>query len=262
MNSPEVHSWLQPVFIGTPGRARCTKPFCTTCGSLDFRSDLWNGAAKQAGIAIRFPDNENPHTVLANRPMADRESLGHALIAGLRALPSRWLESEPLRTAIIEFQILRDQHGVDLDLEVALAGTTAGEEMARMREHSARMLKQRRRYEASQTPQAIEEWRRFKREARAKAHSERQLIALRRNQRRVELLSALAGQSPAERLDRFANDRDLALECIPTELIPSHGRDLESVGRATISALIARIGRRRGPWGNLRRMLEQLADRE
>lgn len=260
MEQPDEDDWLRSVFDASVRMGWCAKPYCTTCGCVNFRRAVWSGAARHAGLAIPFGNGVHPHHAIARLKRTDRESIARALIAGLRALPGKWLESDSLRTTLIEIGILRDLQFVSRGLEAELAGTTAGEALTRMRRHAADALERRRRYEASQTPEAIGERRRIKREASAAAHAVRLLKTLRRNAERVELLSALARQSPNERLKQLAIDRRLALDAVPAELIPSDPGELGELDRATAAALLTQIGRRRGRWGSLRRMLEHWID--
>ncbi|MBX3463980.1 MAG: hypothetical protein KF830_12480 [Planctomycetes bacterium] len=70
------------------------------------------------------------------------------------------------------------------------------------------------------------------------------------------MLAALVRLPAFERLSRFATDPALNLDCVSPELIPDQEGDLVDLERATAVALIARIGRRKGRWGRLRRMLD------
>lgn len=147
-------------------------------------------------------------------------------------------------------------HGVLMALDSELSGTPAGDALARMREHAERIIAERKRREAYESPQAVEERKRVKREQRAIAHALRQSETRRRNAERLELLAALARLSAAERLSLFAKDAALKLDCVPAQLIPAQESDLNDLGMETAVALVARIGRRKGAWGRLRRMIE------
>ena len=69
-------------------------------------------------------------------------------------------------------------------------------------------------------------------------------------------------RSTAERLSRFATDPALTLDCVSAELIPAQERDLIDLEMAYAVALVARIGRRKGAWGRLRRMIEHRLETE
>ncbi|GIV62825.1 MAG: hypothetical protein KatS3mg045_0164 [Bellilinea sp.] len=126
-----------------------------------------------------------------------------------------------------------------------------------MREHAAKIEERRKQREEYESRQAIEERRRIKREQKAIAHAQRQLVTRQRNAERLELLEALAHISPAERLIRFATDMTFKLDCISADLIPAQEQDLIALDKETSIALINRIGQRKGAWGRLRRLLER-----
>ncbi|MEW6246445.1 MAG: hypothetical protein AB1555_07025 [Nitrospirota bacterium] len=70
------------------------------------------------------------------------------------------------------------------------------------------------------------------------------------------MLAVLASMSGAERLSRFATDSAVNLDSVPPELIPTQESEVANLGVAEAVALVARIGRRKGAWGRLRRMIE------
>ena len=81
-----------------------------------------------------------------------------------------------------------------------------GEALAQMREDAEEAEVRWELRSAYESPQAITERKRVKREERATAHARRQSETRRRNTERLELLAALARLSPAERLSQFATD--------------------------------------------------------
>lgn len=230
------------------------RPYCTTCGCLEFRRAYWAAAARQAGMASRFESARLPRDILGGVSAAEREVLVRTLVAGLRELPPTWSDSEAFRTIIIDLDPPLILHGVLMALDTELSATPAGEALGRMRANAAR----RERHWASESQQAVEERRRVKREKRASAHAHRQSETRRRNTERLELLATLARLSPAERLSRFATDPALKLDCVSAELIPTQERDLIDLEKAKAVALLTRVGRRKGAWGRLRRMIEHL----
>ncbi len=234
------------------------RPYCTTCGCLEFRRAYWAAAARQAEIVSPFESTRPLRDILVEISAAKREALVRTLVAGLRELPPLWSDSEAFRTIINDLDPPLILHGVPMALDIELSGTPAGEALARMRAHAEEARTRRERHDAFESPQAVEERKRVKREKRAIAHARRQSETRRRNTERLELLAALALLSPGERLSRFATDSTLKLDCVPAELIPAQERDLIGFEKAMAGALLARIGRRKGAWGRLRRMLDHL----
>jgi hypothetical protein len=260
VSNREPGGWLADVLVGAQSARWCTRPFCTTCGCLEFRRAFWTAAARQAGIDAKFEAARLPRDVLAGVSVTDREGLVRTLVAGLGELPPRWTDSEAFRTIIIDLDPSLIRDGVPMALDTELSGTPAGEALARMRVHFKKVRAQRDQQKAYQSPQAVEERKRVKREKRASAHANRQSETRRRNAERLVVLAALAHLSPAERLSRFATDPALVLDCVPAGLIPAQELDLIDLEEAKAVALLARVGRRKGPWGRLRRMLERFAE--
>jgi len=256
MTNGDSGGWLEAVLVGAQDARWCMRPYCTTCGCLEFRLAFWAAAAREAGMAIRFVSARHPQDFLAGFSGTDREVIVRTLVAGLRQLPPQWSDSEAFRTIIIDLDPPMILHGVPMALDSELSGTPAGEGLARMRAHAEGVRAERERREAYESPRAVEERKRVKREQRASAHALRQSETRRRNAERLELLAALARLSAAERLSRFATDPALKLDCVSAELIPAQERDLIDLEMAKAVALVARIGRRKGAWGRLRRMIE------
>jgi len=258
MTSCDASGWLEAVLVGAQGAGWCMKPYCTTCGCVKFRGAYWAAAARQAGIANRFETAGLPQDFFVGISAAERGRLVRTLIAGLRELPQMWSNSDAFLTIIIDLDPPLLRHGVPMALDTELHATLAGEALARMRAHSKEARAPRDRQLAYESPRAVEERKRVEREKRAIAHASRQSETRQRNAERLELLAALARQSPVERLACFATDPALKLDCVTAELIPAQERDLIDLEKATAVAILARIGRRKGPWGRLRRMLEHL----
>lgn len=263
MTSRDASGWLEAVLVGAQGAGWCMRPYCTTCGCVEFRRAYWAAAARQAGIASRFESARLPRDFFVGVSAVERDVLVRTLIAGLRELPPIWSNSDAFRTIIIDLDPPLILHGVPMALDTELHSTPAGEALARMRAHSEEARARRDRQQAYESPQAVEERKRVEREKRAIAHASRQSETRRRNAERLELLAAaLARLSPAERLSRFATDPALKLDCVSAELIPAQERDLVDLEKGMAVALLARIGWRKGPWGRLRRMLEHLVRAE
>ena len=248
MNSRDSGGWLEAVLVRAEGAGWCVQP-CSLCQCLEFRRGFWAAAARQAGVAGGFESAQFPRDIFAGVSDAERELLVRTLVVGLRELPPTWCNSQAFRTIILDLYPPLLLHGVWMALDTELSGTPAGEALTRMHAHW-------RRRQVDQSPQAVEERRRVKRENRAIAHASRQAETRRRNAERLKLLEALAYLSPADRLGRFATDPALRLDCVSAELIPAEEGDLIDLEKAKAVALITRICRRKGPWGRLRRMLE------
>ena len=256
MTNRDSGGWLEAVFVGAQGAGWCMRPFCTTCGCLEFRQACWAAAARQAGIASRFESPRHPRDIIGGVSASERDLLVRTLVAGLRELPPVWRNSKAFRTIIMELDPPLLLHGVLIDLGAEFSASPAGEGLAHMRAHSEKERAQWERHQAYENPQAVEERKRVKREKRAIAHASRQAETHRANTERLKLLAALARLSPSERLSRFATDPALKLDCVSAELIPGQERDLIDFDKEKMVALLTRIGRRKGPWGCLRRMLE------
>lgn len=207
-------------------------------------------------MGSRFESACHPRDFFEAFSRSEREVIVRTLVTGLRQLPPKWSDSEAVRTIIIDLDPPLIRHGVPLALDSELSATPAGEVLARMRSHAERISAERERREAYESPQAAEERKRARREMRANAHTIRQSQARRRNAERLELLAALARLSAAERLSRFAMDPTLNLDWVSTELIPAQDRVVVDLETEEAVALVARIGRRKGAWGRLRRMIE------
>ena len=262
MTSRDASGWLEAVLVGAQGARWCMQPYCTTCGCVEFRRAYWAAAARQAGIASRFESARLPREFFVGVSTAERDVLVRTLVAGLRELPLIWSNSDAFRTIIMDLDPPLLLHGVPMALDTELHATPAGEALSRMRAHSEEARARRDRQQAYDSTQAVEERKRVEREKRAIAHTSRQSETRRRNAARLELLAALARLSPVERLSRFATDPALKLDCVSAELIPAQERDLVDLEKGKAIALLARIGRRKGPWGRLRRMLEHLVRAE
>lgn len=257
MTSRDSGGWLEAVLVDARDAGWCTRPYCTTCGCLEFRRAFWTAAAQQAGVGTaRFESARHPRGFFEGVSAGEREAIVRTLVAGLRQLPQQWSDSEAFRTIIIDLYPPFIMHGVPMALATELSATPAGEGLARMEAHAESIRAERARREAYESSQAVEERKRIRREEKARAHALRQSQTRKRNTERLGLLAALARLSVAERLSRFAMDAALKLDCVSPELIPAQESELVDLETATAVALIARIGRRKGEWGRLRSMIE------
>lgn len=249
-------SWLEIVLFNAQVAGWCMRPSCTTCGCLEFRHAYWTGAVQQAGMSARIESPRHPRDLLAAFSSAEREVIVRTLVAGLRQLPPRWCHSEGFRAIIIDLDPPLIQLGVPMVLDTELYDTPAAEGLARMRAHASKLSEERRRNEAFNSPQAVEERKRVDRTRKAAEHALRLSETHWRNTQRLELLANLARLSIAERLSQFALDQTLNLDCVSAELIPGEDNDLNDMEMAKAVILVARIGQRKGAWGRLRRLIE------
>lgn len=197
MTNCDLNSWLEALLVGAQDAGWCMRPYCTTCGCLEFRRAYWAAAARQAEIVSPFESTRPLRDILVEISAAKREALVRTLVAGLRELPPLWSDSEAFRTIINDLDPPLILHGVPMALDIELSGTPAGEALARMRAHAEEARTRRERHDAFESPQAVEERKRVKREKRAIAHARRQSETRRRNTERLELLAALASCRPA-----------------------------------------------------------------
>lgn len=106
-------------------------------------------------------------------------------------------------------------HGVPMSRGAELAGTAAGKGLKRMKAHVESVRAKRARHEAYESPEAVAERRRAKRQEKARARDLRQYQTQRKNAERLALLADLARLSVAERFSRFAMDPTLNLGSAP-----------------------------------------------
>src|SRR3546814_12334061 len=114
-----------------------------------------------------FKSVRHPMDILEEVSAAEREVLVRTLVAGLRELSPMWSNSEAFRTIIIDLGHPLILHGVLMDLDTELSATPAGDALACMRARTARSRVRLARQEEFESPQAVEERKRVKRERRA-----------------------------------------------------------------------------------------------
>ena len=257
MTNRDSNSWLEAVFVDAQDGGWCVRPYCTTCGCLEFRRTYWAVAAQQVGM--RVTQDESTHRArgfLEGFSSGEREAIVQSLVAGLRQLSPQWSDSEAFRTIIIDLDPPFLKCGVPMALDAELSATPAGEELGRMRAHEKWLKAEREELEAYDSPEAVEERKSVRLEEKARAHALRQSQKRERDAERLDLLATLARLPVAERLSRFAMDPALKLGLVSPELIPAQESDIVDLERATAVALILRIDRRKGKWGRLRRLIE------
>lgn len=100
MENPHSKSWLEGLLEYARDANWCVRPYCTTCGCMEFRRAYWAAAARVAGVASR-PDY-HAKGVLGGMSAPDRRRIVQTLILGLRELPLIWCGSDAFRTIIID----------------------------------------------------------------------------------------------------------------------------------------------------------------
>jgi len=250
--------WLEGVFRAAEASHWCTRPYCTTCGTRDFRRAFWSGAAWQAGVATHGADPTQPRDFPSEFSVAECENILQALIEGLRLLPASRCATDGFRTIIYDIDPPFLRFGTPIDLDAELGDSPAGRMLARLRARSALRRERQAQREEFNSPEAAAERRRLRIGQRARDHEARQAETRRRNLLRVDTINSLAAQSVQERLSRFATDLSLNLDSVPMSLIPALDSDVDGIEPEVAAALIARIGRRRRGWGRLRQLLQRL----
>ena len=245
--------WLEGVLVNAKAARLCMDAHCTTCGCLRFRESYWVEAARQANLARRTENPRQGFDLLAGWSAEERQVLAGTLIAGLRDLPPEWTRSKAFETLIIDLDPPIFLHGLLIGLEAALAGTPAAAAYENLRARGSRSSG----VSNKESPAAVEERRRLKREKRAAAHADRVSAKRQHDIERNSILAVVARLRPAERLSKFAVDESLRLDRVSDDLIPTHAEELIGFDRIQAAILIARIGRRPGAW---RRLSKQLTD--
>lgn len=255
MTSSE-QGWLQVVISDAEEAGWCTKPFCTTCGSGEFREAYWTAAARHAGLELHLERGGLPRRLLAGTTNTERDLIVRTLVAGLRQLPRRLAYSDAVSTILGDLDPPLVRHGVPISLGDILSDTPVGEALHERQAHAREVAMRRLRREEFESPEATRERRERKRAEKAKAHARRQAAKRQRDRIRAETLKQLANLSPKERIARFATDSELNLDTVPEELIPVEEVTRIPLDESIVEKLIARIDRRKGGWGRLRRVLE------
>ena len=222
---------------------------------MEFRRAYWAAGAREAGVLIR--PEYHARKVLGGMSVVDRKMITKTIIAGLRGLPMMWCGSEVFRTIIIDLDSGLRVTGASEPLDTLLSGSPAGDALAHMRAHSEGVSAERKRREEYESPQAVAERKRIKREERARKHSLRQSESRQRSQERLILLRALARVPARDRILEMAINPLLIPGSIPVELLPTQESELIGVGSPTLEVLLLRIGQRKGPWGRFRQMIEK-----
>ena len=253
-------SWLENIFIEAEENNWCTKPYCTTCASLEFRNTFWRTAAKQVNLENRFSSNyARIIDELSEFDSGKRERILKSLIDGLKTLPDSYCKSSGFRTLIIDIYPPFLKHGILIALGEELSGTSAGKNLKLMKEHHQRMVEEARQWSEYHSKDAAKERSKQKRINKEKNHLFRIEKSKIQNLRNIEKINALSKLNPTERLAKIAKDEIIILEAIPIDLIPTKEKDINGLGLLDAFSLIRKIDRRKKHWGRLRWMLEEMA---
>jgi hypothetical protein len=154
-------NWLQRYIAESVSRNLCTKILCTTCGATEFRQGLLAALATSSG----------QETVRRMGP-------GHAIamakaLRQVEAVSRDWKWEDAVQFVLYEcWYAFRDEAGREA-FEAILAGSWAGDVLARMKaHHQARMEAARRRQEAND-PENVKARREQKKQLRQQQHAER-----------------------------------------------------------------------------------------
>jgi hypothetical protein len=248
-----VNNWLEIVFHKAYAARWCTRPFCTTCGCQEFRRAYLSAAAMQAGLPVRFQAPRHPREVLAECSAPDRQLLVETLIEGLRGVSAEWSSSDAMQAVMVDLRSIRRDRMAAADLESRQGDTPAGGGLMRIRQQAQRRLE----HEQFNSARAVEERERLRREQAAQRHEARQALSRQRGQQRLQLLAALAQLPVPERLSRLARDPSIRLGLVTDAVLAVQPADLAGLDHAEAATLVTQIGRRRGRWRALQRMLER-----
>jgi len=252
-----VNNWLEVVFRKADAARWCTRPFCTTCGCQEFRRAYLSAAAMQGGLPVRFQAPRHPREVLAECSAPDQQLLVETLIEGLRGVSAKWSSSDAMQAVMVDLRSIRRDRMAAADLETRLGDTPAGSRLMRMRQQAERQAQRKLEHEQFNSAQTVEERERLRREQAAQRHEARQVLSRQRGQERLQLLAALAQMPVPERLSRLARDPSIRLGLVTDAVLAVQPADLAGLDHAEAEALVTRIGRRRGRWRALQRMLER-----
>ena len=252
-------TWLEALLSEAKRKNWCINAWCSTCGSLMFRNELLPRAARHVGVELP------PHGLRRSGPLAknlDPENLQRcctAILESMATLPESMGRGFHIAAVIF---ILNDLHqmmwpflGV---IETALEGTWVGEEYKALQEERVESRERAERHERRQKEErrlAVE--RRTQRTRERKAAIEaRAHLKVERDLRRLAFLDELATLAPKTRIERLLNDDvEFPIGAVPADLIPDCKDLVRFLEPDTRARLIKTIGRRRGVWAPLRKVL-------
>jgi hypothetical protein len=249
--------WLNEVFQTAQANNWCIKPYCTTCGAQVFRLAIFQSASKSADSEIRQLLWADVWDGLTSLSESDRENVSHEIAEQLKNLSS--LESIPedgLRVVLMDLDRIFNPLGFGDFLDELLDATPAGNYLARMRDHTARLRSERAergRIEAENRERR--EQRRIERPTRARPPRPQRDRIEDGNSPIHVFLKEFRELPPTDKLRKLAAD-DFAfpLEIIPRELFPKDA-DVSALSTEERERLIGRINNRTGRWRSLKTQL-------
>jgi len=239
--------WLTPML--EEGRDRwCTRPFCTTCGGMDFRRVVWSEAARRSGVWLTRTDIRAGINAL---PPDDTRAVGLELAEALRQVPEQGADREAMHTLLIDLQRVLFARA---PLDTLLGDSWAAQLLRDMETHARELVRYRAEVAVRRRDEQAE--RKQRQAERAARHVQRLRDKQGRDAWLAGVLAELARLPIEQRLERIAVDATVPLGAV-AGLLPS-GTELERVQLSpqVSGQLIQRIDRRGGAWRRLRRSLK------
>jgi hypothetical protein len=254
-NTP-APNWLTEVFRTAQSNNWCMRPYCTTCGAQYFRLAIFQNAYNFAGSEIRKLSWSDVWNGLTSLSEPERKNVTHEIAERLRTLPSlKNIPENGLRVVFMDLDRMYDSQGNGLSLDEGLGATPAGNYLALMRRHSARLS-------AERAEQGRIEKENTEKRKRRKSSASAQTRAPRAQWERIEsgngpihkFLRKFREISVADRLKILAADDFMfPLEIIPRNLIPLD-TNFFALSAEERKNLVRRIGNRSGRWRRLKKL--------
>lgn len=252
----EPEPWLQGVIRESLAKSHCVAPYCTTCGASEFRSAvyaaLWARACplEKAALPSRladFPTTAKPRVIdCLARALGEIQECDEVLRPKFK---------QAVRLLLIEMShnlLLGIMTGKSVQSH--LRGTYAGQVLREAEDHS-NMLSARR-AERDEYERQVPERRRLRAAERQRAHLGRIEETRGKNDLRKDVLRKLVALEASERLRAMASvSLAIPLDAVPAEMVPLDVTAIAKLPQTEIVNLQTKIGRRRGVWGELKRLL-------
>jgi len=233
----------------------CAKPYCTTCGALEFRGHLTRLVCQKLGLQIPQETQHKGFPLLDDLSREDRQLCVEEIIKSLRLLEKPTVnEDEGIRLILI---LCDDFYGGLPILNNKLSGTWVGDELNAMRQHSYQVDQRRASYDEYNSADRIRERREEKQAHKQKKIFQRKQVKAQRDQARKLFLDKFSKLSELDRLSEIASEElDIALDVIPPELIPQDPKIIQKLSAEQKTRLREKIGRRSGKWRRLKILLQ------
>jgi hypothetical protein len=260
-------NWLID-FIGEAAEKNwCNRLWCTTCGALEFRSQLACRVCVELGMAI--PEPRKPgrpsfiHDFRDGLDIKAVESVARHLASisygDLSKVCDPRYAEHSIGMILYEIGVMPDQPLI-FQSQVALRileGTEVGNYVNKWRAHVDRRDEEKRQRAEYQSPEATARRREERRRAHAAASDARRAGKSARDNLRTEFLQTLVAMSAVERLSCLANGAEgWPLDAIPRALLENLVPEAQSLPSEQRRRLTERIGRRKGAWQRLKKRLE------